>query len=380
MYTLLAHWAGEDPGTLVRLSQYLSVRAIAALIVSFVFCVLAGPRVIQFLRSLQAVQYIHDAQGEGAKSLKNEIHAGKQGTPTMGGLLMALALVGGALLFGDLREPVLVMALGAAVGFGAIGFLDDYLKTVRKNSVGLIGRYKLILQTILGLIFGSLYYFQFPEVVSYSAGATVHSGPGFLLVPFFKHLVLSVGIFYLPFAVLTLVATSNAVNLTDGQDGLAAGVTISVAICFALICYLAGRSDSSGYLIIPFVRGGGELAVLLGALTGTCMGFLWFNSHPAQVFMGDTGSMMLGGLLGSVALLSKQEILLVIVGGVFVAEAVSVMLQVGSYKLRKKRIFRMAPLHHHFQLSGIPESKITMRLWIVSALLCLVGLFTLKIR
>ncbi|HNM45992.1 MAG TPA: phospho-N-acetylmuramoyl-pentapeptide-transferase, partial [Candidatus Sumerlaeota bacterium] len=206
------------------------------------------------------------------------------------------------------------------------------------------------------------------------------TGPQFLLFPFMKALMLPLGILYVAFVIFVLTGTSNAVNLTDGLDGLAAGVTISATLCFAVVAYLAGRPEAARYLIIPSVTGAGELTVLLAALTGACLGFLWFNSHPAQVFMGDTGSMMLGGLLGSVALLIKQEFLLIIVGGVFVAETVSVILQVGSYKLRQKRIFRMAPLHHHFERAGVPESKIITRFWIVSALLALVGLVTLKIR
>jgi phospho-N-acetylmuramoyl-pentapeptide-transferase len=381
MQTILALLSADgDGGTIARLMSFISVRAALALAFSFVFCVVLGPGLIRRLKNSQAIQYIHDAQGEGAKSLAGTIHGSKKGTPTMGGLLMLGALLSSVILFGDLRQPVLWLATGAAVAFGLIGFLDDYLKSVRKNSRGLIGRYKLILQTIFGLTFGAVYYYGFPHLVSYNSGDIAVSGPGFLLSPFFKDALIILGVVYIPFAVLVLTATSNSVNLTDGQDGLAAGVTISVTLCFALVTWLAARADVSQYLIIPRVIGAGELTVLLAALTGACLGFLWFNSHPAQVFMGDTGSMMLGGLLGAVALLVKQEFLLIVVGGVFVAEAVSVIMQVSYFKLTKTRIFKMAPLHHHFQLSGIPEAKITMRFWIVSALLSIAGLFTLKIR
>lgn len=365
----------------MRLFDFITVRAALSLLFCFLFCLVFGGRMIARLQRLQAVQYIHDAQGEGAISLQ-QIHGGKKGTPTMGGLLMLGALLFSVILFGDLTQPVLWLGVLAMVGFCGIGFLDDYYKAVRKNSAGLSGRAKVVLQVGLGLLFGSLFLYVFPGVVNYNPGSGVDpvSGPGYLLFPFFKTAILGLGVFYLVWVAFIFVATTNAVNLTDGQDGLAAGVTIFVSACLAVVCYLAGRVDMSAYLIIPHIQGGGELAVLLAGLTGACLGFLWYNSHPAQVFMGDTGSMMIGGMLAAVALLTKQEFLLLVVGGIFVAETVSVILQVGSYKMRGRRIFRMAPLHHHFQLGGIPEGKITMRFWIVSALLALVGLVTLKFR
>lgn len=382
MLNLLAGYLSQyEAWSAFRLFDFITVRASLALLFAFGFCLVFGEGMISRLRRMQAVQYVRDSTGDGAVSLK-QIHGDKTGTPTMGGLLMLAALLFSVLLFMDISQPVLWLALLATVGFCSIGFLDDYLKTVKKNSDGLSERQKLTLQTSLGVVFGASYLYLYPHIVSYDPGngAAVFEGPGFILPPFFKHMAFSIGGLFLIWAVVVLTATSNAVNLTDGQDGLAAGVTICVTGCFAVIAYLAGRVDSSDYLIIPFVQGAGELAVLLAALAGSCMGFLWFNSHPAEVFMGDTGSMMIGGLLGASALLVKQEVLLIIVGGIFVAEALSVIVQVWSYKWRRQRVFRMAPLHHHFQMAGVPEAKITMRFWIVSALLALFGLFTLKLR
>jgi phospho-N-acetylmuramoyl-pentapeptide-transferase len=367
----------------LRIFGYISVRAGLALAFSFLVSVLCGPRLIEFLKKLQAIQYIRNSEGKDAISLA-EMHAHKKSVPTMGGLLMLGAVLASVLLFTDLTQPVVWLAVFGTVGYCSIGFADDYLKVVKKNNAGLSAKAKIVSQVILGAVFALVYVYVYPELVEYqfTAGGekTLVTGPSFLLFPFMKDMFIPLGLLYVAFVILVLTATSNAVNLTDGLDGLAAGVTISATLCFALVAYLVGRIDASSYLIIPHVVGAGELTVLLGALTGACFGFLWFNSHPAQVFMGDTGSMMLGGLLGSVALLIKQEFLLIVVGGVFVAEAVSVILQVGSYKLRQKRIFRMAPLHHHFERGGIPESKIITRFWIVSALLALAGLVTLKIR
>lgn len=380
MLEWLAGHLGKNPEySFLRVFQYISVRAGLSLTVSFLFCLLFGNSIIARLRGLQAIQYIRNDQGEGAISLA-EMHSKKSGTPSMGGVMILGGILSAVILFGQLETPVLWIAVLTMLGYCFIGFLDDYLKAVKKNSAGLSERAKLLLQGAFGMIFGAVLVYGCPEVISYSSGSAEASGPGFILIPFLKDALIPLGILYVPFAMLVLTATSNAVNLTDGLDGLAAGVTISATLCFALVSYLAGRTDASDYLIIPHVQGAGELTVLLAALCGACFGFLWFNAHPAQVFMGDTGSMMLGGLLGAVALLIKQEFLLLIVGGIFVAEAVSVILQVGSYKLRKKRIFRMAPLHHHFERGGVPESKIIARFWIVSALLALAGLVTLKIR
>jgi phospho-N-acetylmuramoyl-pentapeptide-transferase len=382
MLELLASHISEDsPLSFLRVFGYITVRAGLALVCAFLFCVIFGRPLIERLKSLQALQPIRQSSGENARSL-DQMHGSKRNTPTMGGLLMIGALALCVIVFSDWDSKVLWLAVFAGAGCSAVGFLDDYLKVVKKHHGGLHSRYKLLLQAILGMAFSAAFMYLMPDVVSYRIDATgeTMAGPEFLLIPFFKNLVLPLGIFYALFATLLLMGMSNAVNLTDGQDGLAAGVMISSTICFAVVAYLVGRSDATNYLFVPHVRGAGELAVLLSALCGACFGFLWWNSHPAQVFMGDTGSMMLGGVLGSVALLIKQEVLLLVVGGIFVAEALSVIIQVGSYKLRKKRVFEMAPLHHHFERIGIPESKVTARFWIVSALLALAGLVTLKFR
>jgi phospho-N-acetylmuramoyl-pentapeptide-transferase len=367
----------NHPPQWLRTMQYITVRAAAALVVAFVVSVLLGGRTIELLRRLKAGQPIRDSKGEHAISLK-DIQGHKGGTPTMGGLLMLGSLVLSAVLFGDLREPVLCLALMMAVGFAAIGFIDDYRKVVRKNSDGLSARGKLVAQAALALVFAALFTTTFGSTVSYSQAGL--RGGDILVLPFLKDAAFSLGILYFPFALFILMGTSNSVNLTDGLDGLATGVTITATLCFAVVAYMAGRVDMSAYLIIAHVQGAGELAVLLAGLIGSCFGFLWFNGHPARVFMGDTGSMMIGGLLGAVALLLKQEFLLLVVGGVFVAEALSVIIQVTSFKLRQKRVFRMSPLHHHFELAGVPESHIIVRFWIVSALLALAGLSTLKLR
>lgn len=364
----------------LRVFQYVTVRAGSALLLSFLVCVLFGDRVIRRLQKLQAIQPIRHSTGEGAKSLA-EMHAGKKHVPTMGGIMIIGAVTAAMLLFGDLSSVVLWLAFFGMLAFGLVGFLDDYLKVVKKHHGGLPAKAKLAMQIAFGAAFAMIFAYVVPDVVSYRIDQkTTVTGPMFVLLPFLKDAVFMLGLLYIPFAIFVLTATTNAVNLTDGLDGLAAGVTISVTLCLAIAAYLVGRVDASQYLLVPHVRGAGELAVLLCALTGACFGFLWFNAHPAQVFMGDTGSMALGGLLGAAGLLIKMEYLLVIAGGVLVAETLSVILQVASWKLRRKRIFAMSPLHHHFECKGWAESKIITRFWIVSALFALSSLMTLKIR
>lgn len=374
LYSLLAE---NELFSFLSTFEYISVRAVAALMVAFVVSVFMGNRVIGWLSILKFGQHIRDDQGDGAISLK-EMHAEKVGTPTMGGLLMLGAIAVAAILFGDWSAPVFRLAVGMTLGFAAIGFIDDYRKISAKNSDGLSGKAKLVAQGALAIYLGAAILYLHPDLFTYQYGKT--GGADLIALPFFKDLFLHLGILYIPFAMLVLMSTSNGVNLTDGLDGLATGVTISATVCFLFVAYAAGRSDWAEYLIIPHVSGGGELVVLLSALVGACFGFLWFNGYPARVFMGDTGSMMIGGLLGSVALLLKQEFLLLIVGGVFVAETMSVIIQVTSYKWRQKRIFLMSPLHHHYEKKGMPESRIILRFWIVSALLALAGLGSLKIR
>jgi phospho-N-acetylmuramoyl-pentapeptide-transferase len=260
------------------------------------------------------------------------------------------------------------ITLGAFLAFGAIGFADDYLKVTRKNSDGLPAWLKFSLQVFVSLVIVLILYFSGEEGIST------------LYFPFFKNPVIDLGPFWIPFAVLLLVGESNAVNLTDGLDGLAAGLLIFVFITLAIITYLSGRADYSSYLGIPYIEGAGELTVFCLASAGACVGFLWFNSHPADVFMGDVGSLSLGGIIATISLIIKKEILILVIGGVFVIEAASVILQVASFKLRKRRIFKMAPLHHHFELSGWVESKVTVRFWILGALFAIIALSTLKIQ
>lgn len=285
----------------------------------------------------------------------------------MGGLLIVGSVLVSVILWGDLSSRYVWMMLASLLANGMIGFVDDYRKVVKKRSKGLSARQKFILQISAGLIL-SLWY------------ALSQGGDSRIGVPFFKTLNPELGLLMLPFLVSVLVGTANAVNLTDGLDGLAIGPTIVVSLTFVVISYLVGNHVFSQYLKIMEVPGAGEVAVVMGALVGASLGFLWFNSYPAQVFMGDTGSLSIGGAIGMAAVITRQELLLLIVGGVFVAEAVSVILQVASYKLRKKRIFRMAPIHHHYELGGLPEPKVIVRFWIVSVVLALIALSTFKLR
>lgn len=360
-----------------RFFSYITVRAAAALLTAFVFTVLAGPSFIEAIKRRKVGQHIRKSSGENAVDL-TEMHGGKAGTPTMGGLLMLVALLFACGLFSNWTSPVVWLAVAMAVGFGALGFVDDFRKFRGGRNEGLGGWEKIGAQVVLGGAFALLFVGGFTDLVRYDHVGYV--GADAIALPFVKTAFFPLGALFVPFAIFVLTASSNAVNLTDGLDGLAAGVASASALCLAVVAYLVGRSDLASYLMIPHVQGGGELTVILAGLVGSCFGFLWFNSHPAQIFMGDTGSMMIGGLLGASALLLKQEFLLVIVGGIFVAEAMSVILQVASVKLSGRRIFRMSPLHHHFERGGVPESKIIVRFWLVSALLALAGLSTLKLR
>lgn len=365
----------EDLGP-IRVFQYISVRASAALVVAFVSSLLFGPSVIVRLRQLGMRQTVRKSTGEGAISL-HEIHGRKEGTPTMGGVMIMMSMMIALLLFSNLTSDVFLLLLAVSAGFGALGFWDDYVKVVEGNHLGLSPRRKLLGQAVIGLALGfTLWQGKWP--VHYAQ--TNAFGYDFLLVPFFKTVYPQLGFIFVLFVMLVLACTSNAVNLTDGLDGLAIGVSLASASAFTVMAYLASRSDWSTYLFVPFVPDGGEIVVFGGALIGASMGFLWFNSHPAQVFMGDTGSMMLGGALGTMALLIKQEVLLILIGGVFVMEALSVIIQVGSVKLTGKRVFRMSPIHHHFEKAGLHESKIIIRFWTVAVLLALFGLATLKLR
>jgi phospho-N-acetylmuramoyl-pentapeptide-transferase len=286
----------------------------------------------------------------------------------MGGIMIILSVTLASLLWQDLRSFKMWLVLGAFLAFGSIGFADDYLKVTRKNSDGLPAWLKFSLQVLVALVIALVLYYSGEAEISV------------LYIPFIKNPVIDLGPFWIPFAVLLLVGESNAVNLTDGLDGLATGLLIWVFLTLAVLTYLSGRADYSSYLGIPYIEGAGELTVFCLASVGACVGFLWFNSHPAEVFMGDVGSLSLGGIITTVSLIIKKEILILVIGGVFVLETASVILQVASFKLRKRRIFKMAPLHHHFELSGWVENKIVIRFWILGALFAIIGLSTLKIQ
>ena len=339
--------------------RYITFRSVWALVTALLITILVGPAFIRFLTRLKFGQVIPEDV---------EAHMQKAGTPTMGGLLMGFGVLVAVLLWADLTNVYIWLALLVFVGFGIVGLVDDWLKVVKKHNKGLSARAKFVGQV---LVAGTA-MFLLIEQPAYDTH---------LAFPFFKALYPDLGWFYLPFAVLVMVGASNGVNLTDGLDGLAIGPSIVAGACFAVFVYVAGHVEIAKYLRIAYVPGMGEVAVFCGALVGAGLGFLWYNAYPAQVFMGDVGSLSIGGSLGFVAVMSKNELILVIVGGLFVVETLSVILQVGYFKFTGgKRIFRMAPLHHHFELKGIPESKIITRFWILSILLALMALSTLKLR
>ncbi len=346
--------------SILNVFRYITFRTIYASLTAFFICFFLGPWVIERLAQMQVGQYIRD---DGPKS-----HLGKAGTPTMGGVLMIAAITLSTLLWSDLTDPFIWIALWVLLGFGAVGFMDDYRMQVKKQSKGLSVRGKLVWQAGVALI----------------AGAWVYLTPNFsteVTVPFFKTVTPDLGWGYIIFAMLVIVGASNAVNLTDGLDGLAIGPVIIAATTYMVFAYVAGHVKIANYLQITYVPGCGELTVLCGAMAGAGLGFLWFNAYPAQVFMGDTGSLSLGATLGVIAVITKQEILLVLVGGLFVIEALSVIFQVSFFKMTSgRRIFRMAPLHHHFELKGWPEPKVIVRFWIIAIALALLAMSTLKLR
>jgi phospho-N-acetylmuramoyl-pentapeptide-transferase len=342
--------------------RYITFRAAYATVTALLLCVIFGPPLIRRLREIKVRQIIRD---EGPRT-----HFTKSGTPTMGGILLVVAAVVPTLLWASLANRYVWLAVGVTVVLGALGFLDDYLHVVKKTPKGLLGRYKLVVQVGVGLAVGVVLYF-FPIEPKFATATTV---------PFLKGHIMDLGILYIPFVALVITSTSNAVNLTDGLDGLATGLMALAAASYAGLAYLSGHSRLAEYLNIPFIAGGGELTIFCAAMFGATLGFLWFNNHPADVFMGDTGSLALGGALGTVAVMLKKELLLFLIGGIFVAEALSVILQVLSFKFRRRRIFRMAPIHHHFELKGWPESRVVVRFWIIGMLLALLSLSTLKLQ
>ncbi|MCK4460688.1 MAG: phospho-N-acetylmuramoyl-pentapeptide-transferase [candidate division Zixibacteria bacterium] len=343
--------------------RYITFRTAGATVTAIFICLILGPFFIRLLRKYQVAETIREEMPER--------HQKKAGTPTMGGLIILAGIIIPTLLWADLSNYYTQMVLLVTVWLGALGFMDDYLKAIKRQPKGLVARKKMIGQLLLGAVFAAALFWLAPEKIY----------DGTTGIPFFKNYVLTLGVFYAPFIVIVITGSSNAVNLTDGLDGLAIGLSGLCFVAFVGIAYVTGRVDFSEYLAIEYLPGSGELAVFCGAAIGSALGFLWFNSHPAEVFMGDTGSLALGGALGAIAILLKKELLLVIVGGVFVMVALSVIIQVLSYRYRGgKRVFKMAPIHHHFELCGWSESKIVVRFWILGALCVLLTLATLKVR
>jgi len=357
IFNLLAPLATEIG--VLNVFRYITFRSVWALLTALIITIVFGPAMIRWLQRIKIGQHIRE---DGPQ------HQAKQGTPTMGGIMIIFSVVISTLFWGDLTNVYVWLTMLVFVGFGAVGFVDDYIMVVKKRNKGLSAKAKFVCQCAVA---GAALYLLIQQP-AYSTE---------LSVPFFKDFTPDLGWFYLPFAMIVMVGASNAVNLTDGLDGLAIGPMIVAMACFAIFIYVSGHAKMADYLSIQNIQGIGEVTVFCGAMVGAGLGFLWFNAHPAQVFMGDVGSLSLGGALGFVAVLAKQELLLAIVGGVFVFETLSVILQVGYFKLTGgKRIFKMAPLHHHFELKGIPESKIIVRFWILSILMALMALSTLKLR
>ncbi len=352
----------SDYISVFNIFKYITFRAAYAGVTALLLSLILGPPLIRRLREFKIRQTIRE---DGPAT-----HFTKEGTPTMGGLLIVIAIVVSMLLWGNLSNRFVLVALVSTVGLSALGFLDDYLRVVKKQPKGLKGRYKLFGQGLLGLGIGLFLYFSPAD----SANA------GWTNVPFLKDMAIYFGPFYVVFVMLVITGSSNSVNLTDGLDGLAIGMVSFVALAFGVLSYVTGHVKMAEYLNIHYISDAGELSVFCGAVMGAALGFLWYNCHPAVIFMGDTGSLALGGALGTVAVLIKRELLLVIVGGIFVVEALSVMLQVASFKTRGRRIFKMAPIHHHFELMGWPETRVVVRFWIMAALLALITITTLKIQ
>lgn len=356
LYSLSDHW------TVFNVIRYITFRSAASAATAFFLCLLLGPTVIRRLRQMSVSQSIRE---EGPST-----HQTKAGTPTMGGLLIILAVIVPTLLWTDLANPFVWVQVTATLGFGLVGFFDDYAKVVKKQNLGLRAKAKMVFLLAVSVGVAVWMYALAQKGVFLTE----------LVFPFFKEFHPDLGWWFIPFAVLVLLGTSNAVNLTDGLDGLAIGSAGVSFATFTIIAYLASHAKLADYLDIPHILAASELVVFGAAMCGASLGFLWYNAHPAEVFMGDTGALALGGALGTMALLSGHPILLVFVGGLFVIEALSVILQVGSYKVRKKRIFRMAPIHHHFELKGWHESKVIIRFWIVAVLMALIVLSTFKLR
>ncbi|MDD4881045.1 MAG: phospho-N-acetylmuramoyl-pentapeptide-transferase [Gallionellaceae bacterium] len=361
MLLTLSQWLGHDIRAF-NVFGYITLRAVLAALTALILSFMLGPKMIRKLTELKVGQPVRD---DGPQT-----HLVKAGTPTMGGALILSAIAVTTLLWADLTNHYVWVALVTLLGFGAIGWVDDWRKVVEKNPRGLASRWKYLWQSLIALV-----------VAAWLAWSAHLPSQTELIVPFFKHLVMPLGVTgFVLLAYFVIVGSSNAVNLTDGADGLAILPTVMVAGALAIFAYVAGHAVFSKYLGLPFIPGAGELVVFCSAMVGAGLAFLWFNAYPAEVFMGDVGALGLGAALGVVAVIVRQEIVLFVMGGVFVAETVSVMLQVGSYKLRGKRVFLMAPIHHHFEKKGWKETQVVVRFWIISMMLVLIGLASLKLR
>lgn len=361
LYNLLSPFAEDF--TLLNLFRYITFRSGAAFMTALLLSFIIAPSLIRWLKSKQG-------SGQPIRTDGPETHLKKAGTPTMGGLMILISVLASSLLWADLSNPYIWISLGVFTGYGFIGFVDDYLKLTKKNTSGLSARVRLIGQA---LIAGIAVYFTLTASQNKELADV-------LTFPFFKNFVMDLGWFFIPFALFVVVGAANAVNFTDGLDGLAIGPIMIAAGCFGVITYLVGNAVFANYLQIHYVAGSGELSIICSALIGAGLGFLWYNAPPASIFMGDVGSLSMGGLLGIFSVITKHEIVLAIIGGLFVIETVSVILQVGSFKLRGKRVFKMAPIHHHFEKEGWPETKVVFRFWILAIIFALIGLATLKLR
>ena len=357
LYSLKEYWFGFN------VFRYITFRASMAAVTSFVICLICGPFIIKRLRELNIGQYVRKEHVSGLYDL----HKHKEGTPTMGGLLIIVSVLIASLLWCRLDNDYVLLTLGGMIWLGVIGFIDDLIKIRNKSARGIRAATKLTGQVVLALIVGLF------VINNKAIGADLY-------LPFVKNAVANLGVFYILFALLVIVGASNAVNLTDGLDGLAIGCVVFITLTYSVVSYVTGHAVISKYLQVFYLPGSGELAIFCAALAGAGLGFLWFNSPPASIFMGDTGALSLGGSIAIVSVLIKKEFLLLIAGGVLVAEALSVILQVLSFRLRKKRLFLMSPIHHHFQIKGLNETKITIRFWVIAAILALLSMATLKVR
>ena len=360
LFHLLAPFAHDF--ILFNLFRYITFRTGGAMATSLLICFIFGPGIIRWLKAKQG-------DGQPIRDDGPESHLKKKGTPTMGGLMILVSVVASTLIWMDLSNLYTWAVLFVTVGFGLVGFFDDYSKLTKRSSNGVPGKIRLAIQVIISSL-------AVIAIIHAASPATANA----VAIPFVKDYMLQIGLFFVPFAVFVVVGASNAVNLTDGLDGLATVPVIIAALCFIIISYLVGNVVFANYLQLHYVQGSGELAVFCGALVGAGLGFLWFNAPPAEVFMGDTGSLALGSALGTISVIVKHELVLAIIGGLFVVETLSVIIQVASYRLTGKRIFRMAPIHHHFEKLGWSEPTVVIRFWIIACILGLIGLSTLKLR